>query len=89
MARGTTARLFVGAANQPVATAASRAHSQPTATAATVARAAASNALPPGESVPGVAGADGHADVPGRDESAEDLRGHSQHVPEDLGGSRE
>lgn len=84
MARRTSTRILVGAADQPVATTTRRAHAQPTAAAATVAGAAEAHALPPGQPVPRGAGADGDANVPGRDEPAEDLCGHPEHVPEDL-----
>lgn len=84
MARWATACILLGATDQPVAATALCTYAEPRAAAATVAGAAPSHALPPGQPVPRGAGADGDADVPGRDESAEDLRGHSEHVPEDL-----
>lgn len=43
-------------------------------------------ALPPGQYLPGGAGANRDADVSGRNEPAEDMRRHTGHVSEDVKG---
>lgn len=83
MAWRSTAGIIVRATDQSMATATTWTPAESAATA-TTAGATAPPSLSPGEHISRGTSANCDADVSGRDESPEDMRGHSRDVREDL-----